>query len=112
VAELVKISGAVGIAAGLYDREDLGIPVRIVIDGHLNGYGLKNTAHKGTEETFTIQAEAGLILQGSDAKQFDDAIAEARAKNGEDDPRQGTLDDADDDGNVHNLPLGNEEATE
>lgn len=107
MSEVMNVSGKVSVP---HDHVKRGDAVRIVIDGTVQGYGERDTAHGGTEYLYTIRAEAGHLLRGAEYSQFDQQIAEIKAKHGEDDPRQGSLDDAEDDGDV--LPLGKDAEAE
>jgi hypothetical protein len=101
VSEVVSVSGAVSVPHEGLKRGDR---VRIVIDGHVDGYGEKDTKHKGTEYKFNISADTGFLLQGDEFQRYDDRVAELKAAKGASDERQGGL--LDDEAGGHDLPVG------
>jgi hypothetical protein len=102
VAEVMNVSGKVSVPHNGVKRGD---HVRLLVDGRIGAESITDTAHEGTEFKLTIKAETGVLLYGDDFGYFDNAIADAKAAAGEDDPRQGTLEDGEDE----TLPVGEDE---
>lgn len=108
MAELIKFTGA---AAAPISGIGKHTHVWALVGGDCTAETSKVTSSKGDDDIRSIRTGVVVLLEEDQVEQFRNQIAEARARQGEVDPRQSSFDDDEHDGNRHrNDDLGDEDA--